>query len=94
MNARVNFLADAAPDAAGPAPAAPMVLVPQTAVVQRDGAEFVFVVKGGAAELRTVRRGDPKGDDVYVLDGLSAGERVVTTGADTLEDGDRVEAGS
>lgn len=89
MNARVNFLGDDTP-AAAPGQSAGRVLVPQTAVVRSGNAAFVFVVKGDRVEQRTIRVGDTVGDAYSVLDGLSGGERVVTSGADKLGDGDRV----
>jgi HlyD family secretion protein len=88
MNARVNFLADAAP--AGASPGVTRALVPQSAVVRKGDGDFVFVVKGDAVEQRTIRRGESSGEFYYVLDGLSGGERVVTAGADKLDDGDRI----
>ena len=88
MNARVNFLADAKP---GDTPAAVnRVLVPKAAVVNKDGADFVFVVKGSKVEQRVIRRGDEIGDSFYVFEGLSGGEIVVTDGADQLRDGSRI----
>jgi HlyD family secretion protein len=88
MNARVNFLADAKPN---DAPAAiNRALVPKTAVVNKDGADFVFVVKGDRVEQRVIRRGDEVGDSYYVLEGLSGGEIVVTDGADQLRDGSKI----
>ena len=88
MNARVNFLAqEKTLDAP---PVASRVLVPAAAIVRRGDADCVFVVKGGRVEMRTIRRGDVVGDSVAILDGLSGGEQVVTTGADSLDDGDRV----
>jgi HlyD family secretion protein len=91
MNARVNFLADDAP--AGEKPVA-RVLVPKEAVVRKDGKEFVFVIKGSKVELRSIRVGEESGGFFQVLDGLSGGESVATTGADKLNDGDRVKIGS
>ncbi len=90
MNARVNFLADAAP--AGEKSAA-RVLVPKEAVVRRDGKEFVFVIKGNKVELRSIRVGEESGGYFHVLEGLSGGESIATTGADKLSDGDRVKIG-
>jgi len=52
------------------------LLVPATAVVERDGATVVFVVSGGSVERRSVtvqRRGR---DRVAITSGLSAGEQV------------------
>lgn len=88
MNARVNFLAEGGPER--PAAATGRVLVPQSSIVRKGENDFVFVVKGDRVEQRTVRRGDDSGDSCYVIDGLSAGERVVVTEAESLADGDRI----
>lgn len=88
MNARVNFLAPE--KTLEVAPVASRVLVPAAAIVRRGDADCVFVVKGERVEMRTIRRGDVVGDNVAVLDGLSGGEQLVTTGAESLGDGDRV----
>jgi len=91
MNARVNFLADAA--SADTGAATNRVLVPKPAVVRKDNSDFVFVIKGSRVEQRVIRRGDEAGDFYHVLEGLSGGESVVTAGADQLQDGDRVKVG-
>lgn len=89
MNARVNFLTDAAATAeSGKSPA--RVLVPKAAVVHRDGADFVFVVKGTRVEQRVIRLGEAAGDFYNVIDGLSGGESTAVTGVEKLRDGDRV----
>ena len=87
MNARVNFLSDAA---RSENKSAPRVLVPKAAVVRKDSSDFVFVVKGNKAEQRAIRLGEEAGEFYYVLDGLSGGESAATTGAARLRDGDRV----
>jgi HlyD family secretion protein len=92
MNARVNFLADPTPGATESAPSRP--LVPKAALVRRDGADFVFVVKGDRVEQRVVRLGDEQGDYFYVIEGLSGGETVATDGTSDLDDGDRVKVGA
>jgi HlyD family secretion protein len=91
MNARVNFLADATP--AGERSAS-RVLVPKEAVVRRDSKEVVFVIKGNKVELRSIRVGEESAGFFQVLEGLSGGESIATTGADKLNDGDRVKIGS
>src|SRR5205085_2565117 len=89
MNARVNFLADAKPNTDATA-TINRVLVPKAAIVTRDGADFVFVVKGNKVEQRVIRRGEEAGDAYVVFEGLSGGETVVTDGADSLLDGNRI----
>ena len=88
MNARVNFLSDK------PAQTQPQgttrVLVPKLAVVKKDGASFVFVVKNNKVEQRIIRLGDEQGDAYFVLDGLSGNESVATSAVEKLRDGDRV----
>lgn len=61
--------------------------------VERNTGE-VFVVNGGVAERRTVRTGQTTGDSVEVVEGLAAGEKVVTRGGFNLRPGDRVHIGT
>ena len=89
MNARVNFLSDAAAAPENGKPAS-RVLVPKAAVVHRDGSDFVFVVKGSRVEQRVIRVGEATGDFYHVIEGLSGGESAAVTGVDKLRDGDRV----
>ncbi len=71
--------------------AAPTLTVPQAAVVFRDGAAGVFVLDRGArARFRRVTTGERREQQVAVLSGLAAGERVVLDGAGFLGDGDLV----
>lgn len=90
MNVRVNFLAEAVASRETAGMAINRVVVPKTAVVRKGEGDFVFVVKGSRVEQRVIRRGDETADSYYVLEGLSGGEKVVTTGAEKLGDGDRV----
>jgi multidrug efflux system membrane fusion protein len=69
--------------------------VPLSAIVQaKDGSYGVFVVsgaKGGEiAQLRAVEIGPVLGTEIAVLNGLSAGDEVITSGANLLKDGQRV----
>ncbi len=91
MNARVNFLADAT---LAEGRSVSRVLVPKEAVVRKDAKEVVFVIKGNKVELRSIRVGEETGGFFQVLEGLSGGESIATTGADKLNDGDRVKIGS
>jgi RND family efflux transporter MFP subunit len=89
MGVKVSFLRDE-PAAGTVAPAAQGLLVPKAAVRTADGKSIVFVVKQDRLERRAVSVGLANGDQVEVLSGLSAGERVVVEGPSTLKDGDKV----
>jgi RND family efflux transporter MFP subunit len=67
------------------------LVVPATAIVQRDGNPYVFTVdaKGIAHRVR-VRTGTTSAGRVEILDGLANGALVVDRGAGFLGDGDRV----
>jgi multidrug efflux system membrane fusion protein len=64
-------------------------VVPTAAIQHGSSGDFVFVIgPGEKAALRNVRPGPTLGDDTAILDGgMKAGERVVTDGADRLENG-------
>jgi membrane fusion protein (multidrug efflux system) len=67
------------------------VVVPLFAVLPRPGGKHtVFVETGGTARERSIRLGIVQERWVQVLDGVSPGERVVTAGQGSLEDGDQV----
>jgi multidrug efflux pump subunit AcrA (membrane-fusion protein) len=62
--------------------AAPRPVVPTAAVVDDAGRPIVFVqLEGETFERRAVTLGARSGDRVQVLDGVTPGDRVVTTGA-------------
>jgi cobalt-zinc-cadmium efflux system membrane fusion protein len=61
------------------------IVVPQGAIQQIEGEWGVFVVDGGEATFRPVRRGPELGGDVIVLDGLTPGQRIATEGAYLLK---------
>jgi HlyD family secretion protein len=89
MSARVTFL-ESAPDR--PAEdATPLVLVPQQAVVTRNGSTMVFEVGGdGRVRSRPVVVGIVQQDQVLVKEGLTGREVLVNRPPDTLQDGDPV----
>ena len=89
MGVKVSFLKEEQPAAETAAPAA-RVTVPKAALRTIDGRTIVFVVKDDRLERRAVRAGNENGGKVEVLSGLSAGERVVVEGPDTLVDGERI----
>ena len=89
MGVKVSFLRDA--PAAGQAPSAPAVIVPKAAVRSADGKTIVFVLASeDRVERRAVKIGLETGDQVEIVSGVRAGERVVVDGPQTLKDGDKV----
>jgi RND family efflux transporter MFP subunit len=67
----------------------PVTVVPKQAIVERNGAQAVFVVKDGRAVLTKVEGGRAIGDLVQVA-GVAPGDRVIVKPLDRLGDGDRV----
>ena len=59
----------------------------QQALVPEQGDMFVFVVKDGTAEKRLVRIGQRRVGNVQIVQGLAAGDLVVTEGTQKLRDG-------
>ncbi len=72
------------------------LMVPLSAIVQaQDGKYGVFLISnsssGDLARLRSVEIGSVHGSDIAIVSGLAAGDRIITTGANLLKDGQRVE---
>jgi RND family efflux transporter MFP subunit len=88
MGVRVSFLEKAAPAGANAPP--PGVLVPASAIVERDGKPVAFVLSGDKVGQRSLTLGRTLGDDREVTSGLAGGDTVVTDPTDNLADGARV----
>ena len=67
------------------------LMVPQDCILFRENRKEVFVItEDDRAEVREVALGRVEGSSVRILEGLTPGDRLVTTGAPYLKDGDRV----
>jgi RND family efflux transporter MFP subunit len=67
------------------------ILIPGHAVVERAGISGVFVVDAqGVARFRMVRSGATENGMIEIQAGLNPGERIATSQAEQLENGDRV----
>jgi RND family efflux transporter MFP subunit len=72
-----------------------VLTVPASAAIRRGQISFVFAVgKDGLAHLRPVTTGEPSGDRVEVLAGVTDGEQVVDHPSPDLTDGTRVAPGA
>lgn len=63
------------------------ILIPSLAVIPTTRDKQVAVLNGGKAELKTVELGTRTSDKVEVLNGLSAGDTIVTTGLMQIKPG-------
>lgn len=66
---------------------ADVLTVPEQALVPEQGNVFVYVVSDGRVEKRLVQIGQRRVGSVEVVQGLQAGELVVTEGTQKLRDG-------
>ena len=89
MSAKVTFVEPerAESRAENAPPARPVIFVPQSAIVNRDGGPKVFEVIGEKAQMRSITTGATRGDRVIVTDGLAGTETLVDRPAETLMDG-------
>jgi RND family efflux transporter MFP subunit len=87
MSAKVSFLA---PDSG--APQVSIVLVPKKAIMGSGGSSAVWVVRDGVTSRVSITTGSEFQDGIEVKQGLSGGETVIISPADTLKDGQRVTA--
>jgi membrane fusion protein (multidrug efflux system) len=78
MFARVNIVYERRQDA---------LQLPRTAILDADGQQSVYVVKGDKAEQRVIRTGLANGGWIEVLEGLQGDERVVVVGQAGLKTG-------
>ena len=71
--------------------ARPRPVVPRSAVLQDDTGARVFVVAASKIEERLVQLGQAAGDQVAIVQGVTAGESVVVSPGPDVRDGARVE---
>jgi multidrug efflux system membrane fusion protein len=68
------------------------VAIPTRAIVAGQKGASVFVVeKGDAVALRSIQAGRPVGDLTTIVQGLTAGERVVVNGQSRLTNGSKID---
>jgi RND family efflux transporter MFP subunit len=90
MGARVAFLSEDLPVAAGAPKVAPGVIVATDAVQGTGETGVVFVIHGDKVERRTVRLGARDSTDQTILSGVSAGDRLAVGDFTQLSDGAKV----
>ncbi len=89
MGAKVYFLK---PDTKqSDADAVAKLMIPSSAVHARDAKQWVFVYSGDQAKEIAVRLGRSSNNLTEVLEGLSAGDKVIVSPPETLKDGMKVQ---
>jgi multidrug efflux system membrane fusion protein len=68
------------------------IVIPTSALERGSAGLFVYIVQPDhTVQVRDIKTGPTQGEKVAVTDGLKVGETVVTSGADRLRDGSKVE---
>ncbi len=81
MYARVNFTVEQRPNT---------LVIPANALVDVQGSRGVFQPNGDTAKFKPVTIGLTDEQHVEIASGLAEGERIVTTGAAALREGDKI----
>jgi len=66
------------------------LVLPIVSVVDRAGRKYVFAVAGGKAVMKEVATGAVAGDMIEIVSGIDGTETIISTGADKLENHDKV----
>jgi membrane fusion protein (multidrug efflux system) len=67
-------------------------VIPRSALIKEDEMTYVFVIgEDSNVSRRTIRTGYERNGEVEVIEGVSAGDTVVTAGKGSLSDGSKVE---
>jgi membrane fusion protein (multidrug efflux system) len=69
------------------------VQIPYKAVTEQMGEFFVFVAQDTIAKQRKVTLGPRVGYDVVIMNGINAGDKVITEGFQRLQDGGKITLG-
>jgi len=82
MITRVAFLRQVIPDA---------LVAPLFALLDKGGERVLFVEQDGIAHARTVSVGVISGDQIQITQGLEAGDHLIVSGQNDVEEGTRVQ---
>jgi hypothetical protein len=69
-------------------------VVPEKAIVKRNGGDAVFVVQDAKVKLVDVKLGAKTDDGIELLEGPEAGSKVVLSPPATLAPGQKIKEGS
>ncbi|MBU1150405.1 MAG: hypothetical protein KJ800_05595 [Proteobacteria bacterium] len=86
MSAKVSFL----PRKLAPEEIKPRLAAGRSALLDRNGRTFAYLLEGNRVRETPVRVGVTFGDMVEILSGLKAGDRIVVNPPKGLKDGSRI----
>lgn len=66
------------------------LVIPNKAIVEQMGENFVYVALGDSAKQEKVQLGPRLRDDIVILSGIKDGDKVVTEGVQKLRDGGKI----
>jgi len=89
MSAKVLFLAKGSPKSSA-ADQQPVLVIPSTAIANRDGKQVVFIVKNNQAILVQVTTGQQFDSYIEIKSGLKNGDQVIDNITDKIKDGLKV----
>jgi RND family efflux transporter MFP subunit len=89
MGVKVAFQQETGPEAA-PTSARAGVLIPQSAISESVGRQYVWMMMEGVAERRAVATAGERGKQILVTSGIGPGDRVIINAPGDLENGQRV----
>ncbi|CAL1516946.1 efflux RND transporter periplasmic adaptor subunit [Chitinophaga sp. MM2321] len=69
------------------------LIIPYKAITEQMGEYFVFVAKDSIAAQQKVHLGPKLRDRVVIMDGIQAGDKIITEGFQRLRDGGRIQIG-
>lgn len=67
-----------------------VILAPVAGLLREDGKAYLFVEQGGQLSRRLVETGLRQGENMVILSGVEAGERIVARDVSALSDGQKV----
>ncbi|MGF6846731.1 RND family efflux transporter MFP subunit [Chitinophaga sp. W3I9] len=69
------------------------LIIPYKAITEQMGEYFVFIAKDSVAAQQKVHLGPRIGDRIVIMDGIQAGDKVITEGFQRLRDGGKIQIG-
>ena len=89
MGLRIVFMGEGS-ELDGETSGTPLITVPESAVVERDGSQGVFLIKEDRVSFREIQFGEGPSGSLSVQEGLDGGEKIVLKPQEDLSDGDDV----